>query len=209
MIVLLLLSILLAVAGQNTITIGTPSVSSGHYHTCVLERRQGIDLGGGVRCFGQTNGQAPPGIFKEVSSGNLFSCALRMDNTVSCWGSIHGTPENTRFRSISSGSSHACGITISGVLMCWGEGFQGETDPPSGQYKQVSCGNSYTCGLRNSGSVTCFGKIDYAPDGDTFVLVSAGKKNKMCGITSKGDAKCWGSLVKDKSCELREGERAS
>jgi alpha-tubulin suppressor-like RCC1 family protein len=210
MVSLLFLSSFLVAIGQSTSTAESPSsISSGYYHTCVLEQRQGIDRGGGVRCFGQTHGEAPPGIFKKVSSGNLFSCALRIDNTVSCWGTIHGTPENTRFKSLSSGRAHACGIRMDGSILCWGESHHGEIDAPTGQYKQVSCGNSITCGLSNGGSVTCFGKLHgmEVPSDNSFIQISAGQKQRICGILSKGDVKCWGSSRRDKSCESKEGKK--
>lgn len=137
------------------------SLSAGYYHTCAIEHRQGVDTGGGLRCWGQnTHGQIfpPPGVFKQVSSGHFFSCAISIDNKVKCWGSIQEIPDmykNERFKSVSSGKAHACGLTPSGKVHCWGRNTFGEASPPPRgggggtytTYSRISCGDSITCGM--------------------------------------------------------------
>ena len=180
----------------------TVAISSGSYHTCALEQRQGVETNGALRCWGQnSHGQAspPPGIFKQVSSGAFLSCAISVDSKVKCWGQIVGTPAHRGFRQVSAGKSHACGLTASGRVECWGRNDHGESDAPRHQYDQVSCGNSNTCGLRLDGSVDCWGKFyglgNAIVPKDKFKQISVGPKHKVCGITKLGDVKCWGSSL--------------
>jgi len=45
------------------------------------------------------------------------------------------------------------------------------------------------------------------PSDNSFIQISAGQKQRICGILSKGDVKCWGSSRRDKSCESKEGKK--
>ena len=212
------------------------SLSAGHYHTCAIEYRQGVDIGGGLRCWGQnTYGQArpPPGVFRQVSSGHSFSCAISLDSKVKCWGDIRGTPplesssseqrkknNNNHFKSVSSGKSHACGLTMNGNIQCWGRNMFGEaTSPPptpaseNMPFVQVVCADSITCGLLRNGKVKCWGKLFQGPaeeikSDEKFIQISAGKRYKVCGITaSSGDVRCWGSTSGSSSRGQQEKKR--
>jgi alpha-tubulin suppressor-like RCC1 family protein len=191
------------------------SISSGHYHTCALEQRQGVEVSGALRCWGQDSlGQAspPPGIFKQVSSGSLLSCAIGLNSKVKCWGQIGGTPSNQGFSQISAGKSHACGLTTTGRIECWGRGDNGETNATQEQYTQVSCGSSNTCGLRLDGFVDCWGKFygvgETVPPKNKFKQISVGSKQRACGITMHGDVECWGPSERTDLRGTREGENS-
>lgn len=208
------------------------ALSAGYYHTCAIEYRQGVEVGGGLRCWGQnTHGQTspPPGVFTQVSSGHLFSCAISIDSKVKCWGDIRGTPNdenssNERFKSVSSGKAHACALTLSGKIRCWGRNTFGETNPSSslplataakeqrrslhqtssssGVYIQVSCGDSLTCGLLQNGQIQCWGKRYNREEiiGERFSQIHTGKKYRICGITeSSGDIHCWTTTASSSS----------
>ncbi len=116
-------------------------LSSGHFHTCVLESRPGVEIGGGIKCWGdnrkgQTN--APPGIFKQISCGKFFSCAISFEERVSCWGEMRGVLPEGRFVQVSVGQQHACALQKDGRVRCWGRNDFGETSPPPHYYAQVS-----------------------------------------------------------------------
>ena len=191
------------------------SISSGSFHTCALERRQGVDIGGALRCWGQGPGQTspPPGIFRQVSSGDLFSCALTIGNAIKCWGDIDGPDNRKGFSQVSSGKNHACAVKNNGLVECWGRGHYGETKAPHHLYSQVSCGDSNTCGLRLNGSVDCWGK-HYSDAGDgrlvelpasKFIQISVGMKHsRACGVTVKGDISCWGSVDVSKHSPIHD-----
>lgn len=195
-----------------------PSISSGYYHTCALEQRQGVEIRGALRCWGQDNhGQAspPPGIFKQVSSGALVSCAIGLDSKAKCWGAISEPQSNLGFSQISAGKSHACGIRTNGHIECWGAIDNGKTDATKEkhQYTQVSCGNSNTCAIRLDGSLECWGK--YYGDKETslpkakFKKISLGSRRKACGITMQDDIVCWVASTRSEEGdhETTEGER--
>jgi len=114
------------------------AVSAGHFHTCAIEYRPGIDFGGPLRCWGtNTKNQAspPPGVFVQISCGHMHSCAVAINETVSCWGELH-SPQGF-FTQVSSGENHACGILKDGTLSCWGRDDFGQSSPPNGTFVQV------------------------------------------------------------------------
>ena len=117
------------------------SLSNGYFHTCILERRVGIDFGGALRCWGDNSrdqSSFPPGIYKQVTSGHLFSCALTHDSSnIVCWGELHEKPPKGYFTQISAGESHACAIHRNKSIKCWGRNDFGESIPPHGHFVQV------------------------------------------------------------------------
>ena len=89
--------------------------------------------------------------FKDISSGPMFTCALRLDGTPSCWGQDYGTPEperidyasvvNDSFVAIDTGWNYSCGLRADGTTTCWGDwdsdtgqyGDHGREWPPEGE----------------------------------------------------------------------------
>lgn len=78
------------------------------------------------------------------------------------------------FSAISAGLDHTCGLTIEGAAYCWGNNFYG-------QFGNGTNLNSSTTPV----AVT---------NGLTFKLLAAGG-NYTCGLTTDGEAYCWGLNV--------------
>lgn len=124
---------------------------------------------------------------------------------------------------ISAGGSHACGIRPDGVAMCWGSdgngklgnGAGGSVNAPgvvSGGYtwSHIEAGDSVTCGVTTTGTGYCWGQAadgrlgngTTTPDmqtpsavsgGHTWQTISTGAYAHTCGLTTGGDAYCWGT----------------
>src|SRR5262249_24884213 len=74
---------------------------------------------------------------------------------------------------IASGSKHTCAITSGGAIKCWGWnefGLLGDNNAPNDAHTPVS-----VAGLSSGG-----------------IAVAAGGSH-TCGVTSGGEAKCWGA----------------
>lgn len=126
------------------------------------------------------------------------------------------------FVSVGAGFDHACGVTADSAAYCWGDGNVGQlgdgsttiySDTPvlvvgGHHFGQASAGGSHSCGVASGGIAYCWGTNTYGELGDglphgsdsvpspvagghTFVLVAAGGGHS-CGLTTGGDAYCWG-----------------
>ncbi len=142
---------------------------------------------------------------KQISAGDLFTCAVTLNDTVVCWGlNKFGQLGNgskvlntsvpvhvkglTNVESVSAGVSHACAIKKDKTLWCWGFNNYGQlsvgsnkgspipVNIPSMKVNQVGIGNSHTCALNTTGSVYCWGDNSYGQLGtDTKVLKNSHK----------------------------------
>ena len=115
--------------------------------------------------------------------------------------------------------THVCGVATSGAAYCWGPDTFGFGDPSQPtEYKQVAgqlmfdsitTGRGQNCGLTATGAAHCWGlnfngQLGNGTTGEfvgtpvqvigghTFAQISAGRSHN-CGITTSGDAYCWGS----------------
>lgn len=122
--------------------------------------------------------------FKAISSGPLFTCALRLDGTPVCWGESYDTPlppdityesvADERYTDIASGYSHACALRPDGTTVCWATATSrsyGRLLPPAGaRFTTIVAGLDHTCGLRADGSAACWGqdlnRISFPPGGE-------------------------------------------
>jgi alpha-tubulin suppressor-like RCC1 family protein len=130
---------------------------------------------------------APP--FRALYAGGNQSCALTADGAAYCWGNNRfgqigddaGATSHPRlpsqvagghrFASLSVGWSHVCGVTIDGTAYCWGYNYDGEL---------------------GDGSRTNRGAPVAVAGGLRFRTVSAGPGYHSCGVTTSGEAYCWG-----------------
>ena len=123
---------------------------------------------------------------------------------------------------IASGAWHNCGLDADGLAYCWGSGGSGQIGIGDGfgrsapapvadghHFVDIVAGATHSCGLKASGEVWCWGSgggLDWGiGDGSTLtrytpvrvstfqVLIKiAAFGNHTCGITTAGDAFCWG-----------------
>ncbi|MFA7478637.1 MAG: hypothetical protein WC184_12240, partial [Acidimicrobiia bacterium] len=130
-----------------------------------------------------------PGFWAQITAGSNHSCGITTGGDAYCWGNnTYGqmgngnTPSQTTpvkvvgnhsFVSITAGVGHSCGVTTGGDAYCWGQN----------NYGQLGNGNISTyVGVFSPAKVS--GK-------HTFVSITAGN-NHTCGVTTGGDAYCWG-----------------
>jgi hypothetical protein len=126
----------------------------------------------------------PSGGFKQISSGDITSCGIRLDDTVACWGiGVPGIaptsdlcaaqdggqalPPTGTFKQISVGFRTACGVKNDDTLVCWGMGKTddgcnatgacGQAMPPSGTFTQVAVSFTHACAIRSNGKIACWG----------------------------------------------------
>ncbi len=126
------------------------------------------------------------------------------------------------FASISAGGTHSCGLTFTGTAYCWGTNGVGQlgdntlfsrNQPTLVQggltFASISAGTLHTCGLTAAGAAYCWGSNGFGQTGDAntapgnrivptpvagglvFARLKAGGTH-TCGITTAGDAYCWG-----------------
>ena len=79
-------------------------VSAGHFHTCAIESKPGLDFGGPVKCWGSNSrhqSSPPVGQFAQVSCGHLHSCAVAVNQSIACWGDIRNAPLKGLFTQVS------------------------------------------------------------------------------------------------------------
>ena len=180
------------------VTFPIAAVSAGEGDSC------GLTTGGNGYCWGDNfRGQLGDG----TTTGRLTPVLVS--------GSLS-------FALLSALSDHTCGITTGGDTYCWGLNDQGQlgdgttTDRVtpvlvSGglSFASLSSGENHTCGLTTGGIAYCWGRNDLGQLGDgttterlTPVLVSGGLsfaslnagggQGHTCGLTTGGEAYCWG-----------------
>ena len=178
-------------------------VSAGVYVTC------GVRGSGEIECWGDSIGEVPDGVFKQVSvhPHGAFACALAAGGQAMCWGDdvmvVAGAPEG-EFVDVSAGGLGACAVISEAALVCWGGRLRSRS-LPEGSFVSVQVGDNHLCTLDIAGAVVCWGAPGgrrRAPDAPTgaFVEVSAGASGSdrrdpgvdyACGLRVSGLIECW------------------
>lgn len=182
------------------------SVSAGESNAC------GVTAAGQAYCWGAgRTGQLGDGTFTDaqptpvqVAGGHTFrsldlgqwlTCGVRTDGAAYCWGFSNwggalgdGTtaPSNSTtpvpvsgghsFQSVTAGVGHSCGVRSDGAALCWGYNFFGQLG--DGTFTRTLPYNVPTPQL--------------VTGGHTFAALGAGGYH-TCGVTTGGDALCWGN----------------
>ncbi len=145
----------------------------------------------------------------DTGSNNLV-CGLTTEKKVLCWGLDVGgalgspstetctrrdglqlpcatTPQlissDERFQDVSAGSSFACAVTVPGEGLCWGRNSQGQLGSPTTEEQ---------CAQGNFSGGACSSTPTLVSGSHSFVAVAAGLTH-ACGVTTDGNAYCWGA----------------
>ncbi len=172
-------------------------VSAGRHRTCGLTA-QGEAYCWGSNQFGalgdgtEVNREEPTPVagglsFRSISVGGRHVCGVTEGEKAYCWGANHfgrlgdGTEVNREeptsvasglaFTSVSAGAHHTCGVTEEGRAYCWGPNYTGQVGDGERTISRLEP-------TRVSGDVM-------------FETLSVGY-DVTCGLTSSGEARCWG-----------------
>jgi hypothetical protein len=165
----------------------------------------GIEPSGTLKCFAAAAGE-PDGQFVQVSAGQDYACAIRMDGALVCWGDITITPEEPPLQTyshVSAGLGSVCAVRTSGELECWNGGrfdVSPPGPPPAGVFTQVALQSSFEddeervqvwgCALAVSGDAHCWRGGSWMVTGP-FVQVATGIAGRACGLAADGSVTCW------------------
>jgi alpha-tubulin suppressor-like RCC1 family protein len=192
-----------AVAGGLTFT----KLAVGAYIAC------GLTTGEDVYCWGENrygrlgtgdtvSSTSPRKIdanipFKDVSVGVDHACAVATNGTVYCWGANYDGETGSTPGGCLGNSNYACILSPQAV-------------PGGHDFVQVQASFRSTCALTTAGAAYCWGsnssgqlgvsRFTYGDQnapiavggGYTFTSLTAGSHH-VCGLTSGGEAYCWGS----------------
>ena len=142
------------------------------------------------------------GLGLQLPIADWHTCALDASGHAYCWGYAaegelgEGSPDYTTvsripspvpvagghvFSSLGSGRRHTCAVALNGDAYCWGGNWAGQLG-------------------RDTLTSTCWGGAGRCSDwpilvagGLQFANVSASTWEHSCGVTTSGDAYCWGS----------------
>jgi alpha-tubulin suppressor-like RCC1 family protein len=131
--------------------------------------------------------------FRSITAGSDHTCAVTLDYVAYCWGNndwrqlgtgtsaMSATPVavtgGAPFVSIAAGAGFTCGVAqLNGVAYCWGANSIGQT----GDGKQINYGNVFVSTPQQ------------VVGGLSFKSLSLGNQY-ACGVTTAGQAYCWGS----------------
>lgn len=146
----------------------------------------------------------PDGLYKRVSIGTEFTCAITEHDEISCWTwhldyEVDDPPQGA-YRSVDVGGLEACAIPVDGNTECryWGSYNKSLFDrAPTGQYVALSVDDTL-CALHRTGGISCWDgddsyedlRIFDAPSG-TYLDVAT-SRTRACGLTVDERVVCWG-----------------
>lgn len=182
-----------------------PRLGAGYSHTCT-RKTDGTLWCWGANDSGQLgNGTTQPSLVPiqvtalgnqvaQVTVGDLFTCAIKVDHTLWCWGNnvsgqlgdgltddslvpVQITAVGSDVAEVSAGDLFTCARKGDGTLWCWGSGYLG--DGTVGQRStpgqvtalgntvaQVSTGSAAACARKADGTLWCWGDNEFGIVGD-------------------------------------------
>ena len=130
----------------------------------------------------------------QVSLGDLYTCAIKVDKTLWCWGNnvagqlgdgltdnslvpVQNTAIGNDVAEVSAGDLLTCARKGNGTVWCWGAGYLGDgtygqrTTPGQvtalgNTVAQVSTGGSSVCARKADGTLWCWGDNEFGIIGD-------------------------------------------
>jgi alpha-tubulin suppressor-like RCC1 family protein len=177
-------------------------ISAGGSHTCAVTLgdkafcwgwgRYGATGDGSTTEYRRTPVAVKGGLlFRQIAAGGSHSCGIATSALAYCWG-MNGEAQlgdgtrTTRlkptpvaggrsFQQLAAGGSHTCAVTPGNAAYCWGWNYDG----------QLGTGQSYPESPRRFKPVAVIG-------GHRFERLRAGNSH-TCGVTTAGQAWCWGN----------------
>jgi alpha-tubulin suppressor-like RCC1 family protein len=140
-------------------------------HTC------GLDSAGAAWCWG-FNGVGQLG---DGTTGDDLVCTGVTSPPFGCRPSPVPVVGSSTFTSLVTGRYHTCGLMGVGIAYCWGDASRG----------QVGDGTTGSAAACPDGFGGCRLTPTAVSGGLTFTDLAAGNKH-TCGLTSSGQAYCWG-----------------
>jgi alpha-tubulin suppressor-like RCC1 family protein len=197
---------------------GAVALSVGTYHACVLD---GL---GRAHCWGvdYSPPAAPltpwlvPGFerLRTIAAGNLYTCAIRQDQTVTCWGynssgQLGDGTTGTRMTPLTipglsnvvgiavsliggvngvRDEAHTCAVKADGTVACWGGNRAGQLGRGTFEPYPFGLTPANVVGLSNATSVSVAGgrRLSYSPG----TISSA---STSCATKTDGTLWCWGN----------------
>lgn len=153
--------------------------------------------------------------FTTIASGGV-DCGIRGDGTTWCWGGGgygqlgYGVDTSSavplpvagghRFVSLAVGFEHACAVDEEGAVWCWGANY-------FAQLGAIDSAALDDCRVSRGFVDACLVPMRLTDDA-RYTTVTAGPYH-TCGITTTGDARCWGrndfaqlGATPDTACQL-------
>ena len=190
-------------------SLGFAAIAAGVRHTCAL------DTGGAAWCWGDnefgqlgsgTNTASPVPVlvgggvrFVSIASGLFHVCGIDPGRVAYCWGRNSsgevgsGSNQSTvliptivsgglSWGSISPGGEHTCGVTVDNIGYCWGLNDKGQLgNSTNGPASPPSGFDTYQANR----PVPVQGNL-------AFRVIEAGDEKTSCGVSTIGEAYCWG-----------------
>ncbi|XP_030493716.2 serine/threonine-protein kinase-like protein CCR1 [Cannabis sativa] len=129
-------------------------------------------------------------VFKNLVSGEGFSCGGIREGGLVCWGpnssSLEVVDVKENFIALASGKVSICGILDTSMeIKCWGDDNDWHSGPPNGsRFVSLAAGSRHFCGIREDNhGVECWGSFNSSaiPKASGFKAI-ASSDFTTCGI---------------------------